>query len=275
MIIFDNCAIFRCSNTVKLLLRYYQVKFEARRKRLSRARLIFRLSLEDLFRETLKPEFYSECAMSMNVVDYSGGEEEEEVDDEKRISEHKSKENGVLARSIDEDDQLPPFVSSVYRSISTQIRGIYNQINSLCMNLNLSTAEKSHHFESSNNSAQLDSTPRKVRPVTQVPAADLKQQKIQKQLRQWFWWRYGSQKDLVDSLNAYILEQVLFPQFPFSASSDRTKNSELCKQMYRELICKILPDLLPNFWKDQPELMEMIINLSLELASKAIKHHFS
>lgn len=45
--------------------------------------------------------------------------------------------------------------------------------------------------------------------------------------------------------------------------------------MYRELICKVLPDLLPIFWKEQPELVDIIISLSLEVAGKSIKHHFS
>lgn len=45
--------------------------------------------------------------------------------------------------------------------------------------------------------------------------------------------------------------------------------------MYRVLICKVLPELLPNFWKESPELVEMILNLSLEVAGKIIKHHFS
>ena len=45
--------------------------------------------------------------------------------------------------------------------------------------------------------------------------------------------------------------------------------------MYRELICKVLPELLPNFWRESPEMVEMISSLSLEVASKTIKHHFS
>lgn len=45
--------------------------------------------------------------------------------------------------------------------------------------------------------------------------------------------------------------------------------------MYRELISKVLPEILPNFWKESPELVEMIISLSLEVAGKTIKHHFS
>ena len=49
----------------------------------------------------------------------------------------------------------------------------------------------------------------------------------------------------------------------------------MCKEMYRELIFKILPDLLPNFWKEQPEMIEMIISLSLEVASKSIDYHFT
>ncbi len=49
----------------------------------------------------------------------------------------------------------------------------------------------------------------------------------------------------------------------------------MCKQMYRNLIYKVLPELLPNFWKDQPELVEIIINLSLEMAEKTIIYYFS
>lgn len=45
--------------------------------------------------------------------------------------------------------------------------------------------------------------------------------------------------------------------------------------MYRELISKVLPELLPIFWKESPELVEIILSLSLEVAGKTIKHHFS
>lgn len=210
----------RCSNTVKLLLRYYQVKFEMKRKRTkgpSRAKLLMRLCLEDIFRDTLQPDFYAECAVSMGVLDDGDGNTEEE--DEKRISKSNKEDKGVLARSIDEDSTLPPSVSTVYRSISSQIRSIYLQLNSICMSVALNTGTAEPHR--SDSASMTDSVPRKVRPITQVPAADLKQQKIQKQLRQWFWWRYGSQKDLIDALNSYILEQLLFPQFPMSA--DRLK----------------------------------------------------
>lgn len=210
------------------MLRYYQVKFECKRKRNSssgiRAKFVLRLCLEDIFRETLNQEFYTECVMSMNVLADNSEQAEEADDDEKRISKSKSKENGVFARPLDEDDQLPPSGSSVYRSISSQLRLIYVQLNSLCMNLGLNNPDSSHKSHPENHNSQNDSTPRKVRPVTQVPAADLKQQRIQKQLRQWFWWRYGSQKDLIDSLNSYILEQLLFPQFPIS--SDRAQVSQ-------------------------------------------------
>lgn len=157
----------------------------------------------------------------MNALVEETGEE-----DEKRISKTGNKENEILARSIDEDDQLPPSLSSVYRSISSQLRGIYLQLNSICMNVGLNnvfTIPELHHPNSSINNH--DPTLRKVRPITQVPAADLRQQKIQKQLRQWFWWRYGSQKDLVDALNSYILEQLLFPQFPASANRAQVKQA--------------------------------------------------
>jgi hypothetical protein len=206
------------------------VKFEFKRKRAQKAnsgirsKLFLRLALEDIFRETLQPEFYSECLISMNVLNEennldTGGEEE----DEKRISKSQNKDGGVFGRSIDEDDSLPLAVSGVYRSISSQVRAIYVQLNSICMNFALNNTlnhAESHKSNSDTNSNFMatDSTPRKVRPITQVPAADLKQQKIQKQLRQWFWWRYGSQKDLIDALNSYILEQLLFPQFPMTSS---------------------------------------------------------
>lgn len=207
----------RCSNTVKLLLRYYQVKFQIKRKRTkgpSRAKLLLRLSLEDIFRETLQPDFYAECAVSLNFLE---GESGAEKDDEEKFSKSHRESTGGLARSIDEDEILPHSVSSVYRSISSQIRGIYLQLNSICLAVGLN----SNVATNSDVAPLSDSTLRKVRPVTQVPAADLKQQKIQKQLRQWFWWRYGSQKDLIDALNSYILEQLLFPQFPMPG--DRVK----------------------------------------------------
>ena len=92
--------------------------------------------------------------------------------------------------------------------------------------------------ETVSGSLATDSTPRKVRPITQVPAADLKQQKIQKQLRQWFWWRYGSQKDLVDALNSYILEQLLFPQFPLNENRAQVKSNFLF--IYSFLECRDL-----------------------------------
>lgn len=213
----------RCSNTVKLLMRYYQVKFEMKRKRTkgpSRAKLLLKLCLEDIFRETLQPDFFAECALSMGVL--HEGESVAEEDDEKRISKSRKEGDGVLARSIDEDEVLPHSVSSVYRSISSQIRGIYLQLNSICLTVGLnSSATDPPHRNNPDSSPLADSTLRKVRPVTQVPAADLKHQKIQKQLRQWFWWRYGSQKDLIDALNSYILEQLLFPQFPMPG--DRLK----------------------------------------------------
>ena len=214
----------RCSNTVKLLLRYYQVKFEIKRKKNkepSRAKLLLRLCLEDIFRDTLQPDFYAECAVSMGVLDERETNTEEEDDDEKRISKSRKEDSVILARSIDEDEALPPSVSSVYRSISSQIRGIYLQLNSICMYAGLNNGVAESLRNNLDSTAMPDSTLRKVRPITQVPAADLKQQKIQKQLRQWFWWRYGSQKDLIDALNSYILEQLLFPQFPMSA--DRLK----------------------------------------------------
>lgn len=185
------------------------------------------MALEDIFRETLLPEFYSECAISMSVLNGDSSENGEE-EDEKRISKSQNKDNGVFARSIDEDDSLPLAVSGVYRSISSQVRTIYVQLNSICMNfatLNSSETQISHKSSENNSSSVAsDSTPRKVRPITQVPEADLKQQKIQKQLRQWFWWRYGSQKDLVDALNSYILEQLLFPQFPLSENRTQVKS---------------------------------------------------
>ena len=210
------------------------MKFELKRKRSQRgirAKLFLRLALEDLFRETINPEFYSECAISMNVSNEEENSETGEEEDEKRISKSQNKDNGVFARSIDEDDSLPLAVSSVYRSISSQVRAIYVQLNSICMNFvfnnnfNSIDPHVSHKNNTENISSSLptDSTPRKVRPVTQVPAADLKQQKIQKQLRQWFWWRYGSQKDLVDALNSYILEQLLFPQFPLNENRAQVK----------------------------------------------------
>lgn len=209
---------------MKLLLRYYQVKFELKRKRCQRpssgirAKLFLRLGLEDLFREAIGSDFYSECAISMSVLqeEVTGGVEEHE--DEKRISKSRNKEDGVFARSIDEDDMLPHAVAVVYKGLSSQIRGIYLQLNSICMNAGLNTTLSDPQASTKSTDLGPDSTPpRKVRPITQVPASDLKQQKLQKQLRQWFWWRYGSQKDLVDALNSYILEQLLFPQFPVTA----------------------------------------------------------
>lgn len=186
-----------------------------------RAKLFLRLTLEDIFRETLLPEFYSECAISMNVMNGENSESADE-EDEKRISKSQSRDDGVFARSIDEDDSISLAVSSVYRSISSQVRVIYVQLNSICMNFALNNTMNSSESHSANKHIDAtsvnDSIPRKVRPITQVPAADLKQQQIQKQLRQWFWWRYGSQKDLVDALNSYILEQLLFPQFPLTAN---------------------------------------------------------
>lgn len=215
------------------MIRYYQVKFELKRKRSQRtnsgirSKLFLRLALEDIFRETLHPEFYLECAISMNVSNEEnseGGEEE----DEKRISKSQNKDNGVFARSIDEDDSLPLAVSSVYRSFSSQVRAIYVQLNLICMNFvfnNTINSADPKNTDAISNALATDSTPRKVRPITQVPAADLKQQKIQKQLRQWFWWRYGSQKDLVDALNSYILEQILFPQFPLNENRAQVKSN--------------------------------------------------
>lgn len=208
------------------------MKFEFKRKRTNktnsgiRAKLFLRLALEDIFRETLQPEFYSECAISMNVLNEETCSESGEEEDEKRISKSENKDNGVFARSIDEDDSLPLSVSNVYRSISSQIRTIYVQLNSMCMNfLNTLNSNDSPYknLDPISSSLGTDSTPRKVRPITQVPAADLKEQKIQKELRQWFWWRYGSQKDLVDALNSYILEQLLFPQFPLNSDRLRVK----------------------------------------------------
>jgi hypothetical protein len=213
------------------------VKFELKRKRSNktssgiRAKLFLRLALEDIFRETLSPKFYSECAISMNVLNEEisdGGEEE----DENRISKSQNKDYAVFARSIDEDDSLPLAVSSVYKSISSQVRAIYIQLNSICMNfafnnaLNSAESQGSHrNNDGFSSQSATDSTPRKVRPITQVPAADLKEQKIQKQLRQWFWWRYGSQKDLVDALNSYILEQLLFPQFPLNENRIQVRSN--------------------------------------------------
>ena len=211
-----------CSNTAKLLLRYYQVKFGCKRGSSTgqRAKLLLKLCLEDIFRETFNSEFYSDCLMSMKEG-LSCKEEEE-----KRISKSKSQEKEILVKSsIDEDDnQLPPLISNVFRSISSQIRSIYVQLNSICITAAFPTDSENGPGSSSNHHDSLAT--RKVRPVTQVPAEDLKQQKIQKQLRQWFWWRYGSQKDLIDALNSYILEQVLFPQFPL-ISSDRTHVKDL------------------------------------------------
>ena len=218
-------------------MRYYQVKFELRNKKSPnkttksgmRARLFLRLCLEDIFRETLNSEFYAECAMSMNIINQDVDLTGEEEDDEKRISKSRKSENsGVLARALDEDDVLPASVSSVYRSISSQVRNIYLQLNSICMPVSLNniyggsdgfSLNASTNSGSANQLHNPEAALRKVRPITQVPAADLKQQKIQKQLRQWFWWRYGSQKDLIDGLNSYILEQLLYPQF--SMASDR------------------------------------------------------
>ncbi len=135
-------------------------------------------------------------------------------EDEKRIS--RSHHEGGMKKTtrpscLDEDEQLPPFVSTIYRSISGQIRHVYVQLNSICMNMAQNHFEPNGHIAANSESTL---TPRKVRPITQVPAADLKQQRIQKQLRQWFWWRYGSEKDLIDALNSYIREQLLLPQFP-------------------------------------------------------------
>lgn len=220
-------------------MRYYQVKFELRNKKLPtksinsgvRARLFLRLCLEDIFRETLNSEFYAECVMSLNILNQDSdstaqtGDGEEEEDDEKRISKsRKSESNTVLARTLDEDDVLPASVSGVYRSISGQVRNIYLQLNSICMPVGLNNCfggpdGHSNTTSSANQLQNSEAALRKVRPITQVPAADLKHQKIQKQLRQWFWWRYGSQKDLIDALNSYILEQLLYPQFPMA--SDR------------------------------------------------------
>lgn len=223
-------------------MRYYQVKFELRNKKSPnkttnsgvRARLFLRLCLEDIFRETLNSEFYAECVMSLKIINQDADSTAqtgniEEEDDEKRISKsRKSENNGVLARALDEDDVLPASVSSVYRSISSQVRNIYLQLNSICMPVGLNniyggsdgfSLNTSTNSGSANQLQNSEAALRKVRPITQVPAADLKQQKIQKQLRQWFWWRYGSQKDLIDGLNSYILEQLLYPQF--SMDSDR------------------------------------------------------
>lgn len=202
------------------------MKFELKRKKCHRpstgirAKLYLRLGLEDLFRETISPEFYTDCAISMGVLeDEEGSDGSESHEDEKRISTSRSKEDGVLARSIDEDDMLPQSISIVYKALSSQIRGIYVQMNSICMNLGLNSAlsDPQATVKSSTDLGPDSTPPRKVRPITQVPASDLKEQKIQKQLRQWFWWRYGSQKDLIDALNTYILEQLLFPKFPVTA----------------------------------------------------------
>lgn len=227
---FDILMICRCSNTVKLLLRYYQVKFESKRKGRNssgiRAKLFLRLGLEDLFRETLSSEFYSECVLSMSLLPEDHHNHDDS--DEKRISKSTVKEDGVFARSIDEDDTLPPAVTVIYKSLSVQIRSIYVQLNSICMSIGINSTDSLSLNKNSTTTTteQQESTPpRKVRPITQVPASDLKQQKLQKQLRQWFWWRYGSQKDLVDALNSYILEQLLFPQFPLNENRAQVKSN--------------------------------------------------
>lgn len=261
----------RCQNTIKLLLKYHQIKFASGRPCRSRAMFLIKMAIGDFLRDCCPVEVINEMNLELEsegIGTGTGGAKEGEGESLKEegnstsatdpTSETGFESLGSESLFVDEDDSIPG-VSHLYRSFSAQLKYLHSCFNGIikmgsspasnghghgknnatmaasATSLNtLNTPSKSHLSTINNNTSTGNETPRKIRPITQVAASELRHQRLQKQLRQWFWWRYGSQRVLVDALVSYILEQKVFPRYPKTATTLLVRNQVSSRRRKRE-----------------------------------------
>jgi len=232
-----------CSASVRLLVRYQLVKFVNRTQKIQqRNQLFIKLALEDLFKEVLDGNWISVLVL------------EEQVALADVASTTFATHNAAY---IDEDDSIP--IVAVYRLISGQLRQLYHAFNSVA------PVEESDALNLANNSVPPSPTftnKRVVRPIVQVPAADLQKSRMQRQLRHWFWWRYAAQKELIDCLTQYIIDHLLLIRRPTDVDA--------VKQQFRELFDGVVRPLLPKPLFEHQEMVNLILGLSYEHAFKLI-----
>lgn len=239
----------RCQTTVKLLLKYHQVKFQKGRRIRTRSLFLVRMALGDLLRDCCPGELINELSLELEAESQAHGHYWQQTDSDNAQQQQQQQQSPVVdyfaadnpatvttatdsasaSAFVDEDDSIPG-VSSTFRSISAQLKYLHSCFNGI---IRLATATAANSASaitatpSSSSSGKTVSTsvwpstanastetPRKIRPITQVAASELRHQRLQKQLRQWFWWRYGSQRVLVDALVPFILEQRVYPRYP-------------------------------------------------------------
>lgn len=181
------------------------MKFQSGRRIKCRAQFFIKLALQDILREQVP----GEMLLSFEDEEEKGGGES-------------STSNTQSSTDVDDDDGGIEGVSAVYRSISPQLKYIHSCFLN-CTSTATNTSNNSNNTTGQSSNSPPSATPRKIRPITQVAAEELRQQRLQKQLRQWFWWRYGSQRQLVEALTSYILEQLLYPRYPKTASNIQTR----------------------------------------------------
>lgn len=160
-------------------------------------------------------------------------------EDEESTNESSNNSNTQSSTDADDDDGAIEGLTAVYRSISPQLKYIHSCF--LNCTSTTTTGNNSNNAPGQSSNSPPSATPRKIRPITQVAAEELRQQRLQKQLRQWFWWRYGSQRQLVEALTSYVLEQLLYPRYPKTASNMQTR-----KQVPMESINTIYLSLLEH-----------------------------
>lgn len=234
-----------CSSSMRLLIRYQLIKFSNRiHNRLQRNQLFIKLALEDLFREVVDNNWLSGLIL-----------EEQGALSEMAINPNTTHNRNAIF--VDEDDTIP--IVAVYRSVSSQIRQLYYAFNSVI------TVEDCDGSTGLHNSVPLSPIPgskRVVRPIIQVPAADLQKSRIQKQLRHWFWWRYAAQKELIDGLTQYLIDHLLLVKPSTDANT--------IKENFSQIFGVIVKPLLPKPLFEHQEMVDLIIGLSHEHAFKLI-----
>lgn len=207
------------------------MKFQKGRRLKSRALFLIKMGVNDLLRDCCPTDLINELSIELSESAEPTASSADYSDDP--IEEDLSTASPQDNCPVDEDDYIPG-ASTTFRSISAQLKYLHTCFNGIIKIGNNGTNASSSNTRSSNASTTLSTTtsdtPRKIRPITQVAASELKHQRLQKQLRQWFWWRYGSQRVLVDALVSFILEQRIFPRYPKTANTllTRTQVSMNC-----------------------------------------------
>ncbi len=181
---------------------------------------LIKMAIGDFLRDCCPSELINELSLELDGVGEASPAGETNDDE---VNGQVSEESAAF---VDEDGSIPG-VSVAFRSFSAQLKYLHSCFNGI---VKINTANSggvrasTNTLASSTTASATNDTPRKIRPITQVAAAELKHQRLQKQLRQWFWWRYGSQRVLVDALVSFTLEQRIYPRYPKTANTLLTRN---------------------------------------------------